>query len=115
MLAQQPKERAQTIKQPAAANPETDEFKNTLAAMLARGPGGRQNSVVHKPQQEESKQKIKLNVFEDDDEDEAERMKKMLERQSNLASEETEIKLGIPPPQKVRRLSKRMSVEFDDE
>ena len=50
-LSQPPKERAQTIRQPAAASkPEEDDFKKNLAAMLARGPGGRQNTVVQKPQ-----------------------------------------------------------------
>jgi hypothetical protein len=49
-LSQPPKERAQTIRQPAASKPEDDEFKKNLAAMLARGPGGRQNTITQKPQ-----------------------------------------------------------------
>jgi hypothetical protein len=36
-FAQQPKERAQTIRQPVAAKSDNDDFKNSLAALLDRG------------------------------------------------------------------------------
>jgi hypothetical protein len=102
------------MRQPATVpNSENDEFKKNLAAMLLRG----QNTQAKKPEAvvEESKEKIKLSMFEDDDGDEEDRMKKMLDKQSNLASEETAIKMAIPAPQKQRRMSSLRSKDsFED-
>lgn len=95
---------------------EGDDFKNTLAAMLARGQGGRQQTLQPKKAEpiEEVKEKIKLNVFEDDDGDEEAKVLKMIERQQNLAAEETEAKMGIMALEKPRRASKKM-MTFDSD
>lgn len=111
--------RSQTVKQPAS-KPESennDDFKSTLAAMLARGQGGRQGTLPAKkaePVVEEVKEKIKLNVFEDDDGAEETKVQRMIDRQQNLASEETDSKMAILPLEKQRRASKKLMV-FDSD
>ena len=117
--------RSQTVKQPAAKplekpEGEGDEFKNTLAAMLARGPMGRgtvapakkQNTVV----EEEKKVPIKLSVFEDDAQEEMEQVKKMAAREEPDSSEPAHIGRGMSLKKK-RKLSKKMTSfeESDDE
>ena len=55
-------------------------------------------------------------MFEDDDADEEQRMKMMLEKQTNISSEENSIRMSIPAPQKQRRMSKMQKFEsFDDD
>ena len=86
--------------------------------MLARGPMGRA-TVVKKPEPvvEETKEKIKLNVFDEESSgDEETKMEKRMERQNNLAKDETTRKLSIPKLAKLRRpttLSKA-SKDFED-
>jgi hypothetical protein len=66
--------------------------------MLARGPMGRA-TVAKKPEPvvEETKEKIKLNVFDEESSgDEETKMEKRMERQNNLAKDETTRKLSIP-------------------
>ena len=63
------------------AEGEGDDFKNTLAAMLARGPMGKP-APKKKPEPvvEEQKEKIKLNVWDDDADEEEEKVKQMAQR-----------------------------------
>ena len=76
-------------------------------------------TVVKKPEPvvEETKEKIKLNVFDEESSgDEETKMEKRMERQNNLAKDETTRKLSIPKLAKLRRpttLSKA-SKEFED-
>lgn len=95
----QSEEENQPVKAAEPVKKEDDsDFKKNLAAMLARGQLGSVKQAPKKPEPvEEVKEKIKLNVFEDEDGDEATQMQKLIEKQQNLASEETEAKMGILP------------------
>ena len=97
---------------------QTDDFKNSLASMLARGPMGRAMTVVKKPEpvEEENKEKIKLTVFDEDSGDEETKMEKMFERQNNLAKDETTRKLSIAKLAKERRPTtiRKAPSDFDD-
>jgi len=64
------KQRSATIKVTAPKKDEGDDFKNTLAAMLARGAGRPSVAVKAAPVVEEPKEKIALNVFDEDSGDE---------------------------------------------
>ena len=71
---------------------EGDDFKNTLAAMLAKGPMGKPaQKKVAAPVEEEKKEKIKLNVFDDDAEEEEEKVKQMAVR-----NDDEDDDLGLP-------------------